>query len=64
MKKERNDKDETPKRKAYVTPTVAKHTAASLVVGSACSSYNANTLNPNGCAAGVVTNTITTYSNG
>jgi hypothetical protein len=37
-KESKKTKNATPKKKIYVKPTVAKHTAASVVVGS-CGMY-------------------------
>jgi len=41
--KDKNEK-EPLKKKEYVKPTVVKHTAASVVVGS-CNTYSSNTDN-------------------
>lgn len=38
--KGKNTKTQASDRKTYVKPTVTKHTAASLVVGSGCSCGN------------------------
>jgi hypothetical protein len=49
--------------KTYVKPTVTKHMAASLVVGSGCGScgtYVASNGNSQPCVAGLVTN-VNTY---
>jgi hypothetical protein len=53
MKNEKKDNSETLKKKAYVKPTVAKHTAASLVVGSSmCGNYVGNSSCPEGYYTG------------
>jgi hypothetical protein len=53
MKNEKKGTDETLKSKTYVKPTVVKHTAASLVVGSAsCGNYVSNSSCPEGYYTG------------
>jgi hypothetical protein len=56
-----NDNDRALKGKAYVKPTVVKHTAASLVVGSSSAGcgYSVANSDNGGCISGVVSNTIT-----
>jgi hypothetical protein len=58
---ENNNGKESKQKKAYVKPTVVKHTAASLVVGSgSCTQYSSKSISY-GCVQGYVTNTVTYY---
>jgi hypothetical protein len=51
-KDSKREKKERVKSKAYVKPSVVKHTAASLVVGSACNQYSSSYVGGS-CSGGV-----------